>query len=141
LEQALLEGEVTCDALPEVWNGSMRQYLGVTPPNDAEGVLQDIHWSSGYLGYFATYTLGNVLAAQFFAQARRELPGLEAQIAQGQFAGLLRWLQEKIYRHGRKFTLHELAQRVTGGPLSPGPYLAYLREKYGQIYGLSEFAG
>jgi carboxypeptidase Taq len=136
LEQEMLAGRVAFADLPAIWNERMRAYLGVTPPNDAAGVLQDIHWADGYLGYFATYTLGNILAAQFFAQARRELPELEAQHGRGEFAPLLGWLREKIYRHGRKFTLNELVQRVTGGPLSTGPYLEYLRAKYGEIYGV-----
>ena len=136
LEQEMLAGRVNFADLPELWNARMNQYLGVTPANDAEGVLQDVHWPSGLIGYFPSYTLGNVLSAQFFDQACREVPAIPAQIAAGEFGPLLTWLREKIYRHGRKFTPGELVQRVIGGPLNAGPYLRYLWGKYQALYRL-----
>ena len=140
LEQAMLAGSLDLADLPEIWNAHMREYLGVTPPNDAQGVLQDIHWADGLFGYFATYSLGNVMSAQIYEQAARELPDLDAQYASGEFRPLLDWLREKIYRHGRKFTAPELAQRVTGRPVSTEPYLRYLREKFGALYGIEAAA-
>lgn len=136
LEQEVLNGAVKVADLPEAWNARMKEYLGVAPADDAEGVLQDIHWADGYIGYFTTYTLGNLLSVQFFDRACKDIPSLPAQIAAGEFADLLNWLRQKIHRHGRKFTMGELVQRVTGGPLSAEPYLEYLRRKYQSIYGL-----
>jgi carboxypeptidase Taq len=140
LEQALLAGEVNFAELPELWRARMHEYLGVVPETDAEGVLQDIHWPSGLVGYFATYTLGNVLAAQLFEQVAREIPGLAEQFASGEYSPLLAWLRDRIHRHGRKYTLDELARRATGRPLTAEPYLRYLRAKFSEIYGLDEAA-
>ena len=106
------------------------------PPNDAQGVLQDVHWSAGLIGYFPTYTLGNLYAAQFFAQADADLGGLAAQFARGEFQPLRQWLTEKIHRHGQRYTAAELVQRVTGRPLEPAPLLRHLRTKLGPLYGL-----
>ena len=101
--------------------------MGLLPPNDAQGVLQDVHWSAGLIGYFPTYTLGNLYAAQFFAQADADLGGLAAQFARGEFQPLREWLREKIHRHGQRYTAAELVQRVTGRPLEPEPLLRHLR--------------
>jgi len=136
LENALLEGEIAVKDLPEAWNAKMEEYLGITPPNDAQGVLQDIHWSQGYMGYFPTYSLGNLISAQIFEQAQREIPSLTQKIRAGEFRELLGWLREKIYRHGRKFTSVELLERVTGRALGAESYLSYIRAKYSEIYGL-----
>lgn len=136
LEQAMMAGEVKAADLPDLWNTRMQEYLGLTPPDDASGVMQDIHWSLALIGYFPTYLLGSLLAVQLYEQARADLPGLEDGFARGEFAPLLDWLRENVHRHGRKFTLPELVERVTGGPLSPEPYAAYLRTKLGEIYGL-----
>jgi carboxypeptidase Taq len=137
LELALLEGSLAIRDLPEAWNARMQSDLDVTPPNDADGVLQDVHWYSGLVGgSFQGYTLGNILSAQFYEAALRAEPGIPAAVAAGEFAPLNRWLTEQIYRHGSTFTPAELVQRVTGGPLAIGPYMRYLREKYGELYAL-----
>ncbi len=136
LEIALLEGSLDVDDLPRAWNERMETDLGVRPQNDAEGVLQDIHWSMGSLGYFPTYALGNVMSAQIWQALRRDIPNLEAQIQAGQFADLLAWLREHIHRYGSKFEPLELLERATGAGLQAEPYLEYLRTKYGEIYGL-----
>jgi carboxypeptidase Taq len=136
LEQALVTGELAVADLPEAWNSKMEEYLGLTPPNDAVGVLQDIHWSGGMIGYFPDYLLGSMLSVQLFEQAKGEVPALMAEIERGELGSVREWLREKVHRHGRKFTLNELTERVLGTGLSSGPYLAYLRERYGGIYGL-----
>jgi len=136
LEIALVEGKVRVQDLPQVWNAKMQEYLGILPTNDAEGVLQDVHWSNGYLGYFATYALGNLVSAQLWEAIHRDLPDLEDQIRSGQFAHLLAWLREKIHRHGRKYEPQELVQRVSGSKIDPAPYLRYLQTKFRPIYGL-----
>ena len=136
LERAIMSGEIQVADLPDLWNARMQEYLGLTPPDDAQGVLQDVHWSLALIGYFPTYLLGSVLAVQFYEAAKADLPGLEAGFARGEFAPLLDWLREKVHAHGRKFTLPELAERVTGESLSIEPYVNYLRAKYGQVYGL-----
>lgn len=137
LEQALVEGSIKVGDLPEAWNGKMREYLGVVPPNDADGVMQDIHWASGSIGYFPTYTLGNVASAQLIEAARRAHPGLDDEIGRGEFATLLGWLREHVHRHGRKFFPQDLLRRVTGSGLVPEPYLRYLTGKFGEIYGVA----
>ncbi len=136
LEQELLAGQLSVADLPQAWNAKMEEYLGVTPPDDAQGVLQDVHWADGYLGYFPTYALGNLLSVQFYNQALEEIPDLPEQIAKGQFDTLLSWLRDNIHTHGKKFTPVELVQRVTGEQMNAAPFLAYLQEKYAEIYGL-----
>jgi len=137
LERRLLEGTLRVDELPEAWDAMMREYLGVTPPNVAEGVLQDMHWSGGMIGYFPTYTIGTVLSVQLYDAAVRDDPSIPDGIARGEFSALLGWMQERIYRHGRKYEPDELVRRATGRTLDPEPYLRYLRDKYGAIYGVS----
>ncbi|MBI3909707.1 MAG: carboxypeptidase M32 [Armatimonadetes bacterium] len=136
LEMGLIENQVGVADLPEVWAVKMREYLGVTPPDDRDGVMQDTHWSTGSLGYFPTYALGNVMGAQIYETALQADPGIAAQINQGRFDGLRGWLGENLYQHGRKFLPGELAVRVTGRPLDPQPYIAYLQHKFGELYGL-----
>ena len=137
LERALLNGKLAVADLPAVWNGRMESDLGLTPPDDRDGVLQDVHWFDGLIGGgFQGYTLGNVMSAQFFAAAQAAHPEIPDQIRAGSFDTLRRWLTENIYRHGAKFTASELVERATGGPLSIEPYMAYLRCKYGELYGL-----
>lgn len=136
IEQDLIEGRLQPDALPEVWNRKMEEYLGITPKTDAEGVLQDVHWSFGAFGYFPTYTLGNLYSVQFYQQAKLEIPHLEDEIAAGQLLVLRRWLEQKIHRWGRMFTPQHLAQRVTGKGVDPEPFLSYLETKYGELYRL-----
>ncbi len=114
----------------------MRSFLGIVPTTDAEGVLQDVHWSLGAIGYFPTYTLGNLYAVQFFDQARREISDLDGEIEAGRLSVLTRWLNQKIHRWGRTFTADHLVQRVTGRPLSREPFLTYLEGKFGSLYGL-----
>ena len=135
LELQLVERKLPVSDLPEVWNAKMKEYLGVEPPNDAQGVLQDIHWSGGAIGYFPTYTLGNLLSAQLFQSAQRDIPDLIEQIRSGRFQELLGWLREKIHKHGRKFPPMELIRRATGRELETESYLKYIREKYSEIYG------
>ncbi len=135
LEIALMEGSLEVKDLPEAWNTRMQEYLGLTPPNDAMGVLQDVHWSNGYIGYFATYALGNLISVQLWQRIQADIPELDEHIRRGDFAPLLSWLREKVHRHGRKFEAQELVQRITGSKINPEPYVRYLRTKYGEIYG------
>jgi carboxypeptidase Taq len=137
IERELIEGRVPVDGLPEIWNEKMKSYLGIVPPTDAEGVLQDVHWSLGAIGYFPTYTLGNLYAVQFYEQARKEIPNLDDEIEAGRLSVMTRWLNQKIHRWGRTFTAEHLVQRVTGRPLNPEPFLAYLKEKFGRLYQLA----
>jgi carboxypeptidase Taq len=130
LEIALLDGSVRTADLPEAWNARMQEYLGLTPPDDARGVLQDIHWSAGLFGYFATYTLGNVIAAQLWQRFGQVAPSREADLARGEFGPLLEWLRRELHQHGRKFQPQELVTRITGSPIDPEPYLQYLEAKY-----------
>lgn len=134
LEMALLDGSVSVVDLPEAWNAKMQEYLGLTPPDDAAGVLQDIHWSHGHIGTFPTYTLGNVMAAQFFAAAKAQVPGLAESLENADYAPLREWLTDNLYRHGRAYTPDELLRRSTGEGLEAGPLLAYLKEKYETLY-------
>jgi carboxypeptidase Taq len=136
LEIALMEGSLAVKDLPEAWNTRMQEYLGITPPNDAMGVLQDVHWSGGSIGYFSTYALGNLISLQFWQKINQDIPDLPDQIRQGEFSALLGWLRQNIHRHGRKFEPQELVERVTGSKISPEPYLEYLQAKFGQIYQL-----
>ncbi len=137
LEKRVLEGSLTVGDLPDAWNERMQAYLGMTPPNDADGVMQDTHWSSGSIGYFPTYSLGNIVSVQLLEAARRTHPTLLDDIGRGRFATLLDWLREHVHRHGRKFLPKEIIARATGGDLSPEPYLTYLQEKVREIYGVT----
>jgi len=134
LEIALMEGSLEVRDLPETWNAEMKDYLGLTPPNDACGVLQDIHWSGGSIGYFPTYALGNLISVQLWGQIHKEIPDLENQIGDGNLGSLLEWLHINIHQYGAKFEPQELIQRVTGSKIDPKPYIRYLQEKFGQIY-------
>src|SRR5262245_52116315 len=134
LEGDLLEGRLALADLPAAWNAGMEASLGVVPPDDAHGVLQDVHWSNGLIGYFPTYSLGNLLSVQLFEKAQSSLPELQAQIESGEFQSLLNWLRENIHHHGRKYFPSELIKRATGEPLQASSYLRYLREKYSEIY-------
>lgn len=135
LEIALMEGSLAVKDLPEAWNAHMQSDLGLLPPNDAAGVLQDIHWSGGSIGYFATYALGNLVSAQLWEVIQRAIPDLDAQIEQGQFGALLGWLRENIHQYGGKYDAPVLIERVTGSKIDPQPYLRYLQNKFGAIYG------
>jgi len=136
MEIALLEGNVAAKDIPDLWNAKMQEYLGVTPPNDEKGVLQDMHWSGGAIGYFSTYALGNLVSVQLWEKINQDIPDLVEQIRQGQFEPLLGWLREKIHRHGAKFEPQELVQKVTGSRIDPAPYMRYLTKKYREIYDL-----
>jgi carboxypeptidase Taq len=136
LEQALLVGDLPVADLPRAWEEKYRDYLGIAPTGDADGVLQDIHWAAGLVGYFPTYSLGNLYAAQFFATADQELGGLGPQFAAGKFGELRTWLGEKIHAQGQRYTSAELVQRVTGKPLSHRPLIEQLRGKLAPLYGL-----
>ena len=137
LELDLLEGGLAVRDLPEAWRERLKADLGIAPPDDRDGVLQDVHWYDGVIGGgFQGYTLGNILSAQFFAAAIAARPEIKEELKTGEFAALHGWLKSNIYRHGRKFTAAELVERVTGGPLSIAPYIRYLCEKYGELYDL-----
>ncbi|HXF64947.1 MAG TPA: carboxypeptidase M32 [Caldilineaceae bacterium] len=137
LELELLEGALTVAELPDAWRARYQEYLGVEPPDDRDGVLQDVHWYGGIVGgMFQGYTLGNIMAAQFYAAALQAHPEIPAEIEQGRFTTLLGWLQRNIYRHGSKYLTADLVQQVTGGPIQLGPYQDYLTGKYSELYGL-----
>lgn len=137
IERDLMEKRLAVADLPEAWNTKIYRMLGVRPSNDAEGCLQDIHWSMAAFGYFPTYALGNLYAAQIYAAALRDMPDLEDQFGRGEFAGLLGWLRKNIHEHGMRYRPAQLVERVTGSPLSITPFLKYIREKFSPIYGLS----
>ena len=136
MEIALVEGRLDAAQLPDEWNRLMEEYLGVRPPDDASGVLQDVHWSAGLFGYFATYTLGNLVSAQLWDALQEKVPTRDDLIRRGDFSPLLSWLRTQVHQYGRKYEPQELVQRITGSPIGPEPYLRYLRGKYGEIYGL-----
>jgi len=136
LEIALLDGSLAVKDLPEAWNARMEEYFGITPPNDAQGVLQDVHWSNGYIGYFSTYALGNLIAAQLWDKLIIDIPDVNDQFRQGEFMALTEWMKQKIHVHGKKYEPQELVEKVTGSKIDPVPYMKYLTTKYGEIYGL-----
>jgi carboxypeptidase Taq len=136
LERAMIENDLQAADLPAAWNEKYQRYLGITPPNDADGALQDVHWSAGLFGYFPTYSLGNLYAGQFFAQASKELGDLPGTFRRGEFRPLLDWLRQKIHAHGQRWSAGELALNVTGQPLSHAPWIDQMRSKYGELYGL-----
>lgn len=137
LEQALIEDELQVNDLPDAWNQKYEDYLGVRPTNDADGVLQDIHWSGGAIGYFPTYSLGNLYAAQFFAAAEKELGDFDQQFREGQFDLLREWLQQNIHRRGQCYPAAELVELVTGEPLDHRHLVDQLRTKLLPLYGLA----
>jgi carboxypeptidase Taq len=134
LELQIFEEGLALAELPEAWNARMADYLGVDVPNDAHGVLQDVHWAGGAFGYFPTYSLGNVIAAQIWDAVRDQIPDLDDQVRQGELGPLYRWLRERLYRHGGKFMPKQMIERVVGGPIDVGPYLRQLRERIAEIY-------
>lgn len=136
LEVALFEDSLSVADLPAAWNAGMEEYLGVTPENDAHGVLQDIHWSAGLFGYFPTYTIGNVLSVQLFEATVEQHPQIPEEIGRGEFGTLLGWLRENVHRHGRKYDPEDLIRATTGRPLDTAPYLKYLKTKFGALYEL-----
>ncbi len=137
LERRMIQGKLAVNDVPAAWNDGMKSLLGITPPNDAEGCLQDIHWSMGAFGYFPTYQLGNLYAAQILERVRQELPDLDDRVRAGDLRPLREWLREKIHQHGQRYRAGELMEVVTGRTLAPEPYLRYLHTKFKPLYGLS----
>ncbi len=135
IERQMIAGRLKVKDVPQAWNDMFRQMLGITPPDDAQGCLQDIHWCLGIFGYFPTYALGNLYAAQFFQAARRALPDLDDLVARGELLPLRDWLRENIHRHGQRYRAAELVKRVTGQPLSHRPFMDYLTGKLKPLYG------
>ncbi|VAW31283.1 Thermostable carboxypeptidase 1, partial [hydrothermal vent metagenome] len=136
LEQALLKGELIVADLPTAWSDKMKEFLGIVPPTDTQGCLQDIHWTRPGFGYFPTYALGNLYAAQFYETAVTQNPLIAQEMAAGQTSALVCWLGENIHQYGRKFTPAELIQRTTGKPLSHKPFMRYVTKKFSDIYNL-----
>ncbi|MDB2237175.1 carboxypeptidase M32 [Halorubrum ezzemoulense] len=136
IERDLIRGDLDVEEVPEVWNDKYEEYLGIRPENDAEGCLQDIHWSHGNFGYFPTYSLGSVMAAQLFEAAEAEIDDLDAKIAEGEFGDLRDWLGENVHRHGARYETNELVVRATGEDFSADAFLDYVDEKYGELYGI-----
>ena len=136
IESQLIDGTLAVKDLPSAWNAAIKRDLGLDVPDDRRGVLQDIHWSTGYIGTFCTYTIGNVMAAQLMATARQQLPGLDRALLAGDYAKLLGWLRDNVHQHGRRFSRNELLERATGRALDPQPYIDYLTAKYTALYGV-----
>jgi carboxypeptidase Taq len=136
LEQLLLSGELSVADAPDAWNAKVREYLGIDPPNDTEGILQDVHWAMGGMGYFPTYSLGNFLSAQLFETAIAAKPEIPSDIANGSYASLFDWLVENVWKYGRRYFPQEMITKATGRELETAPYLKYLTSKFGDIYGL-----
>jgi carboxypeptidase Taq len=136
IEKDLVEGTIEVENLPEIWNAKVKEYLGIEVPNDASGVLQDVHWSGGGIGYFPTYTLGNLYSAQFWSAAKKGIINLEDEISHGEFSHLREWLRKNIHMHGKIYTADQLVREVTGEPLSSRYFVDYIKEKFGSIYGI-----
>jgi len=136
IERDLVRGDLAVEDVPEVWNDKYEQYLGIRPETDSEGCLQDIHWSHGNFGYFPTYSLGSVMAAQLFDAAESEIDDLDAKIAAGDFDDLQAWLGENVHEHGARYETNELVERATGEPFSADAFTDYVESKYGDLYDL-----
>jgi carboxypeptidase Taq len=137
LEVELFEGRLEPAQLPEAWNARIGEYLGLEVPDDARGVLQDVHWAGAAFGYFPTYALGNLIAAQIWDSLAAALGDLDHQIAAGELTPLRDWLRERLYRHGAKFMPKEMVERVVGGRIEVAPYARQLRERAAEIYGIA----
>ena len=138
IEKALIEGTIEAADVPQIWNDKMWEYLGVKVRSDAEGVLQDVHWSAGYFGYFPCYALGNLYAAQFYQAAQKAIPDLQKKISSGNFAELLSWLRKNIHAHGKYYNADALVREVSGEPLRSRYFIDYIRTKYTKIYQLGK---
>ncbi len=136
IERDLIRGDLAVEDVPEVWNDKYEEYLGIRPETDSEGCLQDIHWSHGNFGYFPTYSLGSVMAAQLFDAAEGEIDGLDALIADGEFDPLHEWLSENVHRHGSRYETNELVERATGEPFTADAFVEYVESKYGTLYDI-----
>ncbi|MGL4595885.1 MAG: carboxypeptidase M32 [Bacteroidia bacterium] len=134
-EKALIEGSLAVNDIPAFWNKRYNDYLGIDVPTDAEGCLQDVHWSHGSFGYFPTYSLGSFYAAQFYAAAEKAIPDLEQQIERGELLPLRAWLRENIHQYGKQYSARELCERISGQPLQFSYFMAYARKKYAHLYG------
>jgi len=135
MEKDIIEGKVKVSELPELWNEKMEELLGVTPPSDADGVLQDVHWSSGYFGYFPTYFLGNLYGAQIYRDALKKNPSLPEEYENGNFSNLLTYLRENVHQYGKIYPANELIKRITGEDLNPNYFIEYIEKKFYPIYG------
>ncbi|MCB0118152.1 MAG: carboxypeptidase M32 [Anaerolineales bacterium] len=136
IEIGMVDGSIEIKDLPDIWNAKMEDYLGVVPPNDAQGVLQDIHWSYGSIGYFSTYALGNIISAQLWEKINKEIKDLDEQIRKGQFGELREWLRANIHVYGHKYDPRDIVRKVTGEDIDSAAYVRYLTKKYSEIYGL-----
>jgi carboxypeptidase Taq len=134
LEQELIEGKLTVRELPEAWNARFHEYFGLEVPDDAHGVLQDVHWSSGAIGYFPTYAIGNLVAGQLWERAHDDIPDLPESLAAGELTPLREWLRDNVHRHGSKFTTAEIVQRVASEPITVAPFVGYLKRKIADVY-------
>ena len=137
IELGVLNGDIPIKDLPEAWNEKFKAYLGIVPPTDTEGVLQDVHWSWGLIGHFTSYAMGNIIASQWWHQMAEEIPDQDELMAQGNITPIREWLIENVHQHGKKYLPAELIQHTTGGPIDSGPYLDYLGSKYKKLYNLS----
>jgi carboxypeptidase Taq len=141
LEQELIDGKLDVADLPQAWNTSVERYLGLEVPDDALGVLQDVHWSGGMIGYFPTYALGNLIAAQLWQRAESDIGDLDSKLATGELLTLREWLREHVHRHGAKYTTAELLERTVGSPILVGPFVDYLHDKLSEVYGVTVSTG
>jgi len=140
IERGIFDGSYMVSDLPEVWNNKMQEYLGIRPATDAEGVLQDVHWSDGSFGYFPSYTFGAMYACQFYNAFKQEVPALEGMIGEGQFKNIKEWLNRNIHVKGKLLSTEALLKEVTGQPLNPDLFITYLKSKYREIYRLNSAA-
>ncbi|MCD6576481.1 MAG: carboxypeptidase M32 [Anaerolineaceae bacterium] len=136
LEIALMEGSMAVKDAPDAWNQKSKEYLGIVPSNDAEGILQDVHWSFGGFGYFPTYALGNLVSAQLWEKMSEDIEDIAGKVESAEFGAILTWLRENVHAHGAKYEPQELIQKITGSKITPEPYIKYLNTKFGEIYNL-----
>lgn len=132
-----MAGDIEVKDLPQIWNEKMEEYLGITPPTDTLGVLQDVHWSFGGFGYFPSYSLGNLYAAQFAHTLKQQIPNFEELLEKGEFLTIREWLRENIHQYGKLYTPNELIKKVTGEELNAKYLMDYFEEKYSKVYKLS----
>jgi carboxypeptidase Taq len=136
IELGVLDGDIPIKNLSEAWRENFKSYLGVFPPTDTEGVLQDVHWSWGLIGHFTSYAMGNIIASQWWHRMAKDVPNQDELMTQGNITPIREWLIENVHQHGKKYLSEELIKQVTGGSIDTGPYLAYLQSKYGELYQL-----
>jgi carboxypeptidase Taq len=136
MEREIINGSIALKDVADAWRARFKEFFGIESPDDKKGVLQDVHWSSGYFGYFPTYALGSIIASQIWKETTDEIPDIYDRISRGEFGDLREWLRERVHRHGRKFTPAETMERMVGGPIDVGPFIRYLKEKFGEIYEL-----